>query len=54
MDQLHVRTKVCKNCDNTSRVQSQRHFVALKYGHIRVFPVSLIVPNFRVLPCNLL
>ena len=49
MDQLHVRTKVCKNCDNTC------HFVALKYGHIREdFPVSLIAPNFRVLPCNLL
>ena len=52
IDQLHVKTKVCNNCDNTSEVQSRRHFVALKYGHIWDFPVSLIASNFRLLPCN--
>ena len=51
-DQLRVRTKVCNNCDDTSGVQSQRHFVALKYRHIRDFPVSLIASNFRLLLCN--
>ena len=44
--------KVCNNCDNTSGVQSRRHFVALKYGHIWDFPFSLNTSNFRVLPCN--
>ena len=50
MDQLHGRTKVCNNCDNTWGGGSNPSTILWPLS--MDFLVSLIVSNFRILPCN--